>query len=114
MPTPAPETSNDNIEDIRTRLINAKTSDDTAGIVQCLYDLEDAGWKNVSITTRYVGVKGERIELQIWLRGGMCIIAPGTRRVFRLIWKLRFKAMINRKDYKWIKHQNEIYVPRGI
>lgn len=98
----------DRIEEIRDRLISASELEDTEGIIRSLRDLEDAGWENVSVVTRHVGINGERLELQTWLKGGMRVICPGTTRAFRLIWLLRFKSMINQEHHRWVKHKNDM------
>lgn len=100
--------SDDRVEEIRERLIMATQSDDTHGILRGLRDLEDIGWKNVSVVTRYVGINGEMLEIRTWLNGGIRIIAPGTTRAFRVIWLLRIKEMVKKGHYKWVKHQNEM------
>lgn len=98
----------DRIEEIRDRLITARALEDTDGLVRGLRDLEDVGWKNVVVVSRYVGINGERLELKTYLHGGMQVIAPGTARAFRLIWLLRFKDMITKGHYRWVKHQNDM------
>ena len=95
-------------EEIKDRLITARTLEDTEAIVRCLNDLEDIGWKNVSVVTRYVGINGERLQYEIWLKGGVRIIAPGMTVAFRLIWLLRFRDMVIREHHRWVKHENEM------
>lgn len=100
--------SDELIEEIKDRLITARSLEDTEGIITALNDLESIGWENVSVVSRYIGLNGERLEFRTWLRGGASIIAPGTSRAFRLIWLLRFKDMVTKGHYRWVKHQNDM------
>lgn len=100
--------SDDRVEEIKDRLITARATEDTEGIVRGLYDLEDIDWKKVSVVSRYIGINGERLELQTWLHGGMQVIALRTSRAFRLIWLLRFRDMINKGHHRWVKHENDM------
>ncbi len=96
------------IEEIRNRLITARSLGDTEGIVRGLYDLEDIGWNEVCMVARTIGINGERLEIWTWLRGGMRIIAPGTTLAFKLIWALRCVDMITKHHHRWIKHKNDM------
>ncbi len=96
------------IEEIKDRLITARSLEDTEGILRGLKDLESIGWENISVVSGYIGLNGERLEFKTWLSGGACIIAPGTTRVFKLIWLLRFKDMVTKSHYRWVKHENDM------
>ncbi len=100
--------SDNRVKEIRERLITARAFEDTEGLIRCLKDLEDIGWQDVSVVARYIGINGERLELQTWLHGGMRVIAPETSRAFRLIWMLRFKEMFDKCNHRWVKHQNDM------
>lgn len=100
--------SNELIEEIKDRLITARSLEDADGIIMALNDLESIGWENVSVVSRYIGIHGERLEFRTWLRGGACIIAPGTTRAFKLIWLLRIKDMVTKGHYRWVKHKNDM------
>lgn len=99
-----------NIEtEIRDRITAARGAGDVAGMVRGLHDLESIGWKDVCVTSYHVGNGGERLVLVVWVnREKIRVFSQGSTRAFRLIWLLRFRAMIRNGHYGHLKHVNDM------
>jgi hypothetical protein len=99
----------DTEKDIQDRITAARGTGDVPGMVRGLRDLQSIGWGEVRLQTRSVGRGGERLTVAVYVnREKLRVFSAGSTRAFRLVWLLRYRAMIGGGHHMYLKHKNEM------